>query len=666
MSSIRRGYIYIVSAISLQAVAWAIIALLRNLFVFGIDPVAVAFQIAVIVIGLPVFLGHWLWGQRLVERAVEERGATLRRFYLYGSMAAFLGPFTASAFDLIRRLLGGINEYQSYEYRHLSVGEAVIYHLVALIVLAVLWFYHQRVATEDSRVVPEMGGSATVRRLYVLGFSAAGLTMTTLAVIHLIRWLMLELGSGVITGSGLSVGLTDEITRLIIGLPLWVVFWRWSQRLFDGPSEEERISALRKFYLYGTVFIGALGAVANATGILASIFSRLLALAPGWALAPELASAPAGDIRQPLSIVIGMGMLWAYHALVLRDDAQQAGEAPRQAGVRRLYLYLIAAVGLSALLAGVGGDISVILRALDTSFGHGLREEFAWFTAAIIAGLPVWIIPWRQAQAVAVATGPVGADARRSVVRKIYAYSFLFLATMTVLSSAVYIVFRVLSMILGEDPLTLTELGHAISFSLIAVAAWLYHASALRGDGRFAKREQAGRLEALRVVVVDVGESLFGHAVIDELKSEIPDISLDPIVLTPKATETAGTDAAQESIAAQLAKAGLIVGPWVIAVAGGAGGAVSAKVAEAVASSPARKLLVPLRSEGWDWAGVDRWDSRAIVHQTVRAVKQVLAGEKVRAHRPMGAGAIVAIIIGVLILLNLLAIPVSLFFGPAM
>jgi len=44
----------------------------------------------------------------------------------------------------------------------------------------------------------------------------------------------------------------------------------------------------------------------------------------------------------------------------------------------------------------------------------------------------------------------------------------------------------------------------------------------------------------------------------------------------------------------------------------------------------------------------------------------VLAGEKVRAHRPMGAGAIVAIIIGVLILLNLLAIPVSLFFGPAM
>ena len=79
MSNVRRWYIYIVCAVSLQAVAWAIIALLRNLFVFGVDPLAVAFQIAVVVIGLPVFLAHWLWGQRLVGKAVEEGGAALRR-----------------------------------------------------------------------------------------------------------------------------------------------------------------------------------------------------------------------------------------------------------------------------------------------------------------------------------------------------------------------------------------------------------------------------------------------------------------------------------------------------------------------------------------------------------------------------------------------------------
>jgi len=650
MFTVRRWYIYIVSVISLQAVAWAIIALLRNLFIFGIDPLAVAFQMAVVVIGMPVFLAHWLWGQRLVGKAVEERGATLRRFYLYGTMAAFLGPSTANAFDLIRRLLGGTNTYHTYVYQQLPLGDAIVYHLLAMIVLAVLWFYHQRVATEDSRAVPETGGSATVRRLYVLGFGAAGLTMTAMAIIYLIRWIMLQFGGSVIRSSWLGVGLTDEITRLIVGVPLWAICWRWAGRLFDGPSEEERASTLRKFYLYGAVFIGALSVVANATGILAGILRRFLRLPP------------EGDIRQPLPVIIGMGILWAYHALVLRDDAKQAREAPRQARVQRLYLYLIAAVGLSALLVGLSGDISVILRALEESFGSGLREEFAWFTAAIIAGLPVWIVPWRQAQAVAVATGPAGADARRSVVRKIYLYFFLFLATMTVLSSAVYIVFRILSMVLGEELLTITELGHAISFSIIAVGVWLYHGMTLRGDGQLAKREQASRLAALRVAVVDVGEGRFGRAVIDELEREIPDISLDPIVLTPKATESADTDANQEVIATQLTEAGLVVGPWVIAVAGGASGAVSAKIAEAVVSSPARKLLVPLRSEGWEWAGVDRWDPEAIVRQVVFAVKQVLAGKAVKAHRPMSAGAIIGIIIGVLILLILLAIPLLEYF----
>jgi len=648
MSNVRRWYLYIVSAISLQAVAWAIIALLRNLFIFGIDPLAVAFQIAVILIGLPVFLAHWLWGQRLVRKNVEECGASLRRLYLYGSMAGFLGPFTSNAFDFIRRLLGGVNEIQSRDYRLLSVGDAIVYHLIALIVLAVLWFYHQRVAKEDSSVAPETGGSATVRRLYVLGFSAAGLTLTTLALIHLIRWLMLRLGDSTILGRGLNVVLIDEITRLIIGAVLWVVFWRWAQGLFDGPSKEERNSALRKFYLYGAVFTGAMGTVANAAGILAGIFRRLVALPP------------SGDIRQPLPIVMGMGVLWAYHALVLRDDANLAEEAPRQAGVHRLYVYLIAAVGLSALLVGLSGDISVILRALDTSFGEGLREELAWFSAAIIAGLPVWIVPWRQAQAEAVANTSVGADARRSVVRKIYLYFFLFIATMTVLSSAVYIVYRVLSMILGEEPPTLSELGHAISFSLIAAAVWVYHGSCIRSDGQIAKRVQTDRLEALRVVVMDVGEGLFGSAVVDHLKREFPEISLEPILLAPKATGRGDTDSVKKTILTQIAKAGLIVGPWEIAVADGA---VSTKVAQAVASSPARKLLVPSRSGGWDWAGVDRWDPEAIVVQTVRAVKQVLAGEEVKARRPMSAGSIIGIIVGVLFLLILLAIPLLMYFS---
>ena len=645
MSSIRRWYIYLVSAISLQAVAWAIIALLRNLLISRLNPppTAIAFEIAVVLIGLPVFLAHWLWGQRLAGKAVEERGATLRRFYLYGTMAAFLGPFAANGFDLIGTLLRAASTLDRRPHG-LTPGDAVAYHLLALLVLGVLWFYHQRSAAGDARIVPETGGAATVRRLYVLGFSGAGLVTTTGAIILLLRWILFQFGGdvvlGVVLGRSLDVGLT-EVTRLIVGVALWLIFWRWAQRLFDGPSEEERESALRKLYLYGAVFIGALSAVASSTAILAGVFRRVLGLPP------------EGDIRMPLPVIIGMGVLWAYHAFVIQDDAQKAGEAPRQAGVRRLYLYLVAAVGLSALLVGLSGDVSVIIRSLDEGFGTELQEQLAWFTAAIIAGLPVWILPWRQAQNRAVEPGPVGADARRSTVRKIYVYFFLFVATMTVLSSAVFIVYRILSWFLGLDAPTLSELGHSIAFSVIAVGVWLYHGFILRSDHRLSGREQFRRLEHLRVAVVDVGDGRFGRAVVDALRQDTPELALEPIVLTRPSAVGLGedTERSDKETATQLAQAGLIVGPWMIAVPGGAEGAVSPQVSQAVVNSPALKLLVPVRPTGWEWAGVDRWDSEALVRQTVRAVKQIATGEQVKPARPLGAGTIIAIIIGVLFLL---------------
>ena len=99
----------------------------------------------------------------------------------------------------------------------------------------------------------------------------------------------------------------------------------------------------------------------------------------------------------------------------------------------------------------------------------------------------------------------------------------------------------------------------------------------------------------------------------------------------------------------------MIVGPWTINVPGGGDGAVSPDVALAVANSAARKLLIPTRPEGWEWAGVDRWDTADLVDQTVRAIKQIADGEETKPVRPMNAGTIISIIIGVLFLLGVLA-----------
>ena len=74
MSSIRRWYLFAVCAVSLQSVAWAAIVLLRGLLHprLQADFELISVQIAVIIIGLPIFLWHWSSARdHFVNQAVD-------------------------------------------------------------------------------------------------------------------------------------------------------------------------------------------------------------------------------------------------------------------------------------------------------------------------------------------------------------------------------------------------------------------------------------------------------------------------------------------------------------------------------------------------------------------------------------------------------------------
>lgn len=647
MFTVRRWYIFLVNAVSLQAVTWAIIALLRNLLTVrtGAPVQSTAFQIAIIIIGLPVFLIHWLWAQKLAAGDVEESRATLRRLYLYGSMAAFLGPFVANAFSLIKAMLTLMLGH-SGQLEPFTPGQMIIRTGIALIVLIALWAYHWQILRQEAQSEPEWAQTAAIRRLYIFGLSAAGVTMTVMALVGLLRWLLFQIGRGNEIGGLANAGPSAEIARLAVGLVVWMVFWSWAQRLFAGPDEEERASVLRKLYLYLAIFIGVLGFVTQTTLMLAGGLRSLFAL-------PSL-----GDVRDPLTMALGWVVVWGYHGLALHADAAQAGEAPHQAGVRRLYLYLVAAVGLAAFLIGISGEISVLIRVMGGfSFGSDLKEQVAWFTAALIAGLPVWLWPWRQAQLGAEADGVDGDAERHSLVRKIYLYFYLFVAAITVLSGAVYLVYQLLSLALGGRTTAnlLTDLAQALAFSLITAGVWLYHNQILRGDGKRNQAEQVARLGTWRVAVIDTVDGTFGAEVTAQLQAELPGLAIS-LIRVAEAPEQISPPVAE-----QLAAASLIVGPWQLLAGNAEGGA--SPLTAAIRNCAARKLLVPVRTGNWEWAGVDRWSDEALIGQTVHAVKQLADGDPVTPARPLGAGAIIGIVIGALVVLILLAIPLSIFFG---
>ena len=236
---------------------------------------------------------------------------------------------------------------------------------------------------------------------------------------------------------------------------------------------------------------------------------------------------------------------------------------------------------------------------------------------------------------------------------------------MTVLSGGVYIVYRLISLALGERTTgnLLVDMGQAIAFSLIAVGVWLYHGSVLRADSQRADRAEAERLTSLRVAIVDIGDGSLGRTLSDELRSALPGLTVQPLGLTPEASAALTTDGNPPDLPAVLGDSEVIVGPWSMAVPGAAEGVVDAQVAHAVAASPARKLLIPEQVEGWNWIGVGPLTSKDIVQQTVRAVKQIAAGEEVQPVRALSTGAIVAIVIGALVLLIGFVLPLVFFFA---
>lgn len=647
----KRVYIYAVSAISLQSVAWAMISLLRNIIITVGDPntTAIAFQIAVILIGFPVFLVHWLWAQRMAAKDLDERGSIVRRLYLYGNEAAFLIPVITSVFYLLETLFSlptGIERYTSFAV--LSPGSAILYYLIAIIILAILMYYHFLILKEDAILIPETGKSATVRRSFVYFFSAMGLGMTATALVSLIRWLLFQIGGGEAIGLGSSVALTHEVARLIVGLVVWVFFWRWAQRLFFAHGPEEQESVLRKFYLYAVIFIAVFSVVTSAAFILSGGFKELMGIVGD----------SGGDIRIPISIMIVSGVVWAYHAFVLREDERAYGSTGRQVGIRRLYDYLVGGIGLVAFIVGLSGDLSVVIRSFEVgAIGVGLKEELAWYTAIWLIGFVVWILPWRSAQARANSEGSIGIEERISTSRRIYLYFFLFIATMTMLSTVVNILFSILSMLLGEPGPNLSEVAHIIAFSLIAAGVWSYHGYWLRADSRKAEADEAEKLESFKIMLIDVGPTSRLEQFASRIRERIPGVEIGLGSLEAEIDES--PDSMQTSMISEIQGADLVVGPWQIAVDEGLNKSVTSELARAVVKSPALKLITPNWYEGWDWVGVEHWSDDALEDQVGRAIQQIVRGEDVRMVKPLGAGAIIGIVIGIIFLLLLLAIPIT-------
>lgn len=542
LAAIRRLYFYLVALVSFVAGLAAVDALLRYLSEAWLaDSALVAVydeQFArqvlarsggALLVAAPIFLLHWGYMQRK-QAEPDERGAAIRKFFLYVASAVTVGYVLVSSFTLLRGVA------------RLALGDALatnplwpsdwLHQILILLVAAALQFYFQKVLTSDGDYGREQGAAGGWRRLYqaIAGLVGLGLLLQGGADLLQSGWRALaDLWSqtDVIGVDWWRDQVADGIALLLLGALFTRINWqRWRQITLAAPAEAQ--SALRRLYLYGAVILGALATLIPAAEVLEQLLLWLLdSTYSDWNSLPD-------RLVSPFSYALPGLLIWVWHWRYLKGEADRYGESSEGATVRRLYFYAVAATGLVLFWFGA---VNLLQASLDrvlvenTENGRIWVEVLARGLSLLVVGAPIWSLHWRAVQAIACRPDQEGARERASLPRRIYLYGVALVGALLILFYLVQVANRLLLLLLGDPEATLFSAATVgdIARSVIAAILWSVHLWAIRGDGRLggvepplpaatAEVDRAALVRRIEQLETELAEARAALAEIDQVR----------------------------------------------------------------------------------------------------------------------------------------------------
>jgi len=222
MQNIRRLYLYAVSLVSLEVVLWGSIGLLRSLFAGkeigrgSVDQLAGA--LALILVGIPVFMLHWWLIQRSLQLEPEERTTRLRAVFLYLVLLITLIPIVQNGLSLLNQLLMqvlGMDLNQAI----LGGSQEWADSLVAILANAIAAFYFYRVLASDWRTGYLGNPFREVRRLYRYIWLVYGLVLFAFGLQQLIQYILITWDA---VGDSVQALLANGLSLILIGVPVWI------------------------------------------------------------------------------------------------------------------------------------------------------------------------------------------------------------------------------------------------------------------------------------------------------------------------------------------------------------------------------------------------------------------------------------------------------------
>src|ERR1700690_2442006 len=165
MKTVRRLYFYAVALISVEVVLWGLINLLRSITdeTIGGAADALAQAMALGLVGVPIFLFHWLWVQRSCARDEEELTASLRAVFFYAVLVGTLIPVVQNLLALINRIL---IDAVKLDASRAILGSSQTWsdNLIALLMNGLVAAYFWYVLRREWKTLPGRENFADVRR----------------------------------------------------------------------------------------------------------------------------------------------------------------------------------------------------------------------------------------------------------------------------------------------------------------------------------------------------------------------------------------------------------------------------------------------------------------------------------------------------------------------
>ena len=365
--------------------------------------------------------------------------------------------------------------------------------LVMAVTNGALVVYWYAILRGDGDFGAETTPGRIVRQLFMLLAGLTGLVLMlwgTASGLQVLLSLLVDAlgaGAGEVT-SGLrwwQNSLAGAFTQVLVGA--WLAYTnraQWHAIIAEHPQEGR--AALRRLYLYAAVVIGAIATLTPAALLLRELLLMVFGDSTGTL------AALLDKLIVPISFVpVGLAV-WLWHWHVLSREASAFGESEQGATVRRIYYYLMAAVGLALLWVGLVELLHALLDTLLTGMSGPAdiwHEPLANGLSLLAVGAPIWALHWRSVQHVAGQANAAGSAERDALMRKIYLYGVALIGALIILFQLAQVIYRLLLALMGDytGSLFSTETAHQLADCLVAGIIWTVHLLAIRNDARLEK-----------------------------------------------------------------------------------------------------------------------------------------------------------------------------------